>query len=479
MRSVASRWAYWRRDAIQGQRCTQLYAALVLLMSFAAGLAAPVAAQDDGPEARLVLALYRADITWTTWVEPTCDLPCSLYVSADVSAVERHVREALAVGIDAFVQTWYGPSVAANPTAPNFRTLLEEAALAGFGAAVQVDLSSPLLDTPDEVLGALEALRDDLMRSPGYLVVDSLPVVFFVEQERLSLASWEALRGAADPGRRMIWIAEGPSTEPLEVFDGLYLLDPDRSALPGSLLSLWGSQVRLWEKANGARRYWVATTLPGYDDRLVVGADAGYVLLRNSGATYRDNWAAADASDPDWFLIRSFNEWDHCTHIECSVAYGDSTMALTAEMVRQYRYVAASTTATPTPPEPTVTPTLEEPSESMTSTPVVTVTAEPLATPEITPTATLTPTATPFRLATPTASAAPSATEPRVEVPSVVATAAEWHTAPAGVVTTATPRPLAVVEGDDRPSCLVLPLLLTSACCWGARRRNDRGTGPS
>lgn len=461
---------------MQGQRCRQFCAALVLFVLVTVVVTAPAAAQDDGSEARLVLALYRADITWTTWAEPTCDLPLQIYVSADVSAVERHVRDALAAGIDGFVQTWYGPSVAANPTAPNFRMLLEQAAQVGFAAAVQVDLSSPLLNDADEVLGALEALRDDLIRRPGYLLVDGRPVVFFAAQERLSLASWEALRSSVDPGRQMVWIAEGAFTEPLGVFDGLYVLDPDRSQLPGSSLSLWGSQVRLWEQAHNERRYWVATTMPGYDDTLLVGADEAYILLRKAGATYRDTWAAAEASDPDWFLIRSFNEWDFCTHIECSVAFGDSTMELTAELVRQYRYPAAAATATLPPPEPSATPTLRASTEPVTPTVAITETVVASATPYISPTATLTPTATPFRLATPTPSALPSATRPVVETQSVVATAEEQRLPWAPVVDTPTPRPRpqSVVEGDERRSCMLLPLLLVSLCCWGAWRRSDR-----
>ena len=377
------------------------------------------------------------------------------------------------------VQTWRGPSVLANPTAPNFRMLLELAAPAGLSAAVQMDLSAPLLDTADEVLDALEALRDDLVRRPGYLIVRGRPVVFFVRQDQLSLASWEALRGGVDPGRQMIWVAEGASPEALLVFDGLYLMGPDRSALPGSAPSQAASQVRQWEQANGVLRYWVATTFPGYDDRLVVDAVDAYVLARRGGVTYRDNWALADASDPDWILVRSFNEWDRCTHIERSTTFGDSYLGLTAELVRQYRFPSTSATATPPALEPSATPTVQEPSSPEAPTPVATETAEPSATPEITPTVTPAPTATPFRLATPTASVVLPVDQPAIVTRPAAVTPEIARSAPAGVVATATPPPRSrpVVQGTERRSCTVLPLLLTTVCCWGAWLRNDRGTG--
>ena len=464
---------------MRGRRCVQFCAALALMLPLLPRSVASVAAQGEVPGERLILALFRADIVWSTWAQPYCDLPSGLYVSADSASVERHIREAMAVGIDAFIQPWYGPSMAANATAPNFRMLLEQAALVEFAAAAQVDLTSPLLDTTDEVLSALAALGDDLTRRPGYLVLRDKPIVFFLGQQRLSLAAWEALRARVDPTRRQIWVAEGESTAPLGVFDGLYVFDPDRSTTTGSQLSQWGSQVRIWEQANGAQRFWVATVMPGYDDRLSGDPLQALVVQRNAGATYRDHWAAADASDPDWILIRSLNEWDHCTHIERSIAFGDSYMGLTADLVGQYRRPEEPATVTPSPVEPTATPTLQEPADVLTPTLVATETAEPTATPEVTPTATLTPTptATPFRLATPTppgvlpATHAPETPEPDAAAPEARPTTLAY------AMDTATPEPRSVVEGDTPRSCLGLPMLLTVMTCWGARAGRRRRIG--
>ncbi len=457
---------------MRGRWYGQLWAVLILPLLLVVRPGKPVVAQDVDPPERLILALYRADFEWSSWTASGCDVPPDLYISADVATTARHVREAADAGIDGLIQTWRGPSVAANLTAANFRTLLEQSADTGLAAAVQVDLTSSLLNTTDEVRAALTVLRDELTQQAGYLSVGGRPIVLFLGQDVLSQGSWEALRGEIDPGRRMIWIAEGTSTELLVAFDGLYVMDVFRMTPPGPTLSQIGGQVRAWAQIHGASRLWVATTLPGYDDHLLASIEQAHVLARNSGATYRDSWASADASDPDWFLIRSFNDWTYCTHIERSVTFDDTYLTLTAEMAQRYR-----TPVTPTE-EPTATtePSTPEPPESsvvVTATPAMTSTAAVSATITMTPTIAPVPTQTPFRLATPTPTEAllptraPPAMEPLMPViGDGPPTSGNGETPPI-------PRPHPVVADDEPRSCMGLPLLLTTMVCWGARRRHS------
>ncbi|MGC9521341.1 MAG: hypothetical protein ACP5HG_05600, partial [Anaerolineae bacterium] len=423
---------------------------LIALMAIAAARTAPVAAQAPDDE-RLVLAFYCADLDWSTWALPLCDQPMSPYVSTDDLAIARHVRQARDAGIDALIQTWCGPALADNPTEMNLHALLNHSAAAGQAAAALVDLTGDLLTTSQEIEDALIALRDGHAQHAAYLHVAGRPVVFFLGQARLSTPSWEALRNRVDPDRRMLWLAEGASTEPLTVFDGLYLYT---SVTPGSVTALtsrWSGEVRAWSVAHGEARLWVATVMPGYDNRATAAEDDVAVVPRNDGATYEASWAAAEASDPDWIVIRSFNGWRDCTHIEPSVAYGETYLDRTSELIAAYR-TPPQDTATPTvTPTALVTPTLTATLPPPTAT--LTVTLSPSPTMTLTPTATLIPTATPFRLATPTSPASPGPGTPS-GAPQRVTPASVGDvgvgTAPAP---TPTPIPRLLVEGDRPRRC--------------------------
>ncbi|HET7087965.1 MAG TPA: hypothetical protein VFL17_04885, partial [Anaerolineae bacterium] len=99
--------------------------ALIALLFLAA---LPPSAHAQGE--RLVLAFYYA------WYAPdsfgagqTSDQPIDPYSSSDRATIERHVAQAKSAGIDALVQSWYGPGGgASNQTESNFRGLLDIAA---------------------------------------------------------------------------------------------------------------------------------------------------------------------------------------------------------------------------------------------------------------------------------------------------------------------------------------------------------------
>ena len=116
-----------------------LLAFLVLLQIKGATL--PAASAQEAP---LTLAFYYAWFDQNTWTSnQSVDLPAEPYNSADRAAIERQVAQAQGAGIDAFVQSWYGPQEADNQTETNFRTLLDVAAATGFKAAVDVEVAGP------------------------------------------------------------------------------------------------------------------------------------------------------------------------------------------------------------------------------------------------------------------------------------------------------------------------------------------------
>jgi len=384
---------------------------LLLLSAIVLGASAPIAkAQNE----RLVLAFYYAwydkDTAWTSG--QLSDQPAQLYDSRDRAAIQRHVAQARSAGIDAFVQSWYGPSGGVNNmTEANFAALLDISAQSGFRAAVDFEVISPFFGSASDVQNALIALLAGHARHPAYLKVNGKPVVFFWRQQRFGVDEWAAIREQVDPNHASIWIAEGTDTAYLRVFDGIHLYSVAWSPDPASVLVNFGSKVRRATRELGFR-YWVATAMPGYDDTRLRGA-GGLIRPRANGDYYRACFSGAAQSGADWVVITSFNEWPEGTMIEPSVSYGNTYLNLTHELAAAYRSstlaepatataVPATATAPPTPtPKPTFTPTAHP-----TWTPAPTATVTPAPSPTLTATATATPTPTA------TASASPPTKEP-------------------------------------------------------------------
>jgi len=429
----------------------------------------PTQAARPRQSERLVLAFYYAWFDLTTWQRPLSDQPLAPYHSADAQTIAQHIGWARQAGIDALVQAWYGPDRTNNQTEDNFRLLLEHSLQQGLHAAASVDMGSPaFLQTPESLVDALTTLRDQHAQHAGYLRVGGRPVVFFWKQELFSVSAWEVIRSQVDPNHAMIWVAEGARPEYLEVFDGLYLYSVAWTSDPASVLVRWGGEVRKWETANNASRYWVATAMPGYDD-YVTGRAAAFARPRDDGAFYRACWSGGNQSQADWVVITSFNEWLEGTHIEPSVNYGAIYLELTAALAQQYRQGVVLPTATPEPP--TVTP---EPFTPTATPEPPTATPEP-PTPTLTPTVVLTPTATPFRLPTPTPTLLPVVPTPLSTFPSQAnlppaPTSYPVYDDAASPPTPVRARPLPV-EGSAPESCALFPALFCGLVLLLHRRR--------
>ena len=335
------------------QRTARL--ALVLAgLALLAGLAPRCPAQAGGE--RLVLAFYYAwydQKTWTSGKVP--DVPAQPYVSASREAISRHVDQAKGAGIDAFVLNWWGQG---NQTEKNLKTLLGVAAEKGFRVAVDFDINSPFMKGTGSYADNLRHLHNVHMSHGAYLRYEGRPVLFFYNVSRLPVSTWRSLRDQVDPGRRALWIAEGTDLAYQSVFDGHHLYSitwPNRIA-PARTLSSWGDRVRKYNRQQGTAKLWVATVMPGYDDRKV-RPGSGFARSRDGGDYYRQCWQAAIASKPNWIIINSFNEWPEGTYIEPSRAYGSLYLDLTREWSARFKGADLGAQADAVaPPRPTATP---------------------------------------------------------------------------------------------------------------------------
>lgn len=319
---------------------------------------------------RLVLAFYYAWYDRRTWGSgQVTDEPLTPYNSDDRQAMARQVEQAQDAGLDAFVLNWWGTD---NRTEKNLKALLEVAAERGFRVAVDFDLNSPFMSGADSYVENLRHLHTVHAAHPAYLRYQGRPVIFFFNVARLSVATWQRLRDQVDPDRTALWIGEGTDLKYQSVFDGhhLYSIAWPNGIPPSQILPRWGDRVRTYNREQGTNKLWVATVMPGYDDRKV-RPGSGFARPREDGDYYRRCWQAAIVSRPDWIVINSFNEWPEGSYIEPSRAFGNLYLELTREWAARFKGGAftanaawpapaahPSRTPTPVPAAPTAVPRL-------------------------------------------------------------------------------------------------------------------------
>ena len=287
----------------------------------------------------MVFALYYTWFDESTWsTDLLSDLPAQLYASRDRAVMGRHIEQAQAAGIDAFLVAWYGPATGSNQTEPNLQALLDEAALRNFQIGILFETDSPFFNGAGDITAALHHAAATHMAHPAYVRVDGRPPLFFWRQSALDPATWNDIRAQVDPVRSAIWISEGVETAYMGVFDGLYLYSNSWNP-PADLTATnqkFAARVRSASAQFGAYKSWAATVMPGYDD-LRIRPGNGFRTDREGGAYYDRAWQAALASAPDWIVITSFNEWPEGTYIEPSQNYGDTFLTQTARWSRQFK----------------------------------------------------------------------------------------------------------------------------------------------
>jgi len=266
---------------------------------------------------------------------PMKDQPLSLYESGDAATIERHIAQAKSAGIDGFFASWWGPN---DYRDDNLRTVFSVAAQRGFVIAPYVEIVSDrgLLDGAG-LTRWLEYFLRTYGSEPALMRVGGRPVIPIWQSTQVPLSTWRSVfADLRSRGFDAIYLALSFDTRDLEVFDGFHAYGTFDAAT--ATYARVGREVRYWPLLadQPAARIWAASAEPGYDDRAIPGR-VGTFLDRRNGATYREALDGAAASDPDWILITSWNEWWENTHIEPSVNFGDQYVQITREFAARWK----------------------------------------------------------------------------------------------------------------------------------------------
>lgn len=290
-----------------------------------------------GADAPLVVAKYYAWFDQNSW-DPArlSDMPVARYISADRPTMERQVREAKSAGIDVFSLNWYGPN---NPTDSNLQTLLSVAAANNFTVSADMDMTSPLINNPGDVVNCLNYLKR-YFSDGSWLRYSGKPVFFFYATRKYDVETWANIRSLVDPAREAVWIGEGDIFTYLRVFDGIYPYSVAWASDPGAQ----NIKFSRWAAAYPGK-LWIATVMPGYDDTGVIGRSGTFARARDDGAYYRKAWEGAIASEPVMVSITSWNEWIEGSQIEPSVSYADLYLRITREYSDRYKSTSSASYA--------------------------------------------------------------------------------------------------------------------------------------
>ena len=292
----------------------------------------------------LVLAHFYPWYTDDTWSSPEMlDRPLQPYSTDELADVQRTLGQAKSAGVDGVIVSWQGKETGDGWNDRRLRLVLEAARRLGLKVSTYLEtlvanpehIEGPVPTDPQTVLRWLSDLASLHGSHPAYLRVGDRPVIFVYAASRLQPALWfEIVRQLRASGQNPLLVGESTELAWLDPFEGQYRyanidLNEAEATAFDRLQSLRVRTYHLLRSTNGPRRIWAATVSPGFDDTLLSARATHLVTDRAGGSFYNSQWKAALASNPDWILITSWNEWWENTHIEPGRRHGDAYLKAT------------------------------------------------------------------------------------------------------------------------------------------------------
>ena len=288
---------------------------------------------------RRVLAFTYPWFDGDTTTDPTLsDHPTDVWRSWSATDALAMAQKARAAGIDGFVMSFAGgarnglalhQALEAARQTNGTATILLETKEAGSAAVAEQWLT--------------EALRQ--ADSPAFMRLDGVPVVFAYESGRVPAATWKAITDRlAAAGTPVKVIGDASWDDTAGVMTGQYrynsLFRSPNVPMSTTELTLLDQAMSRGMRAKatlgvGTPGLMVATVQPGWDDRPLRGANR-VAIDWNGTSTYDATWQASLASEPDWVVITSWNEWYEGTGIAPSVEHGTTGLDATRTWAERF-----------------------------------------------------------------------------------------------------------------------------------------------
>ena len=293
----------------------------------------PAPASSPGPTPRMdltavpLLAYYYIWYDQGSWDRAKSDTPLlGPYSSDDAAVMRQHIAWAKAAGIEGFIVSWKNTTVLDKRLDSLVRIAREQ----DFKLVIiyqGLDFSREPLPVPQ----IAEDLDFFLSRYADDPVFDLFgrPLVIWSGTWRFSATD---IAGVSGPRRdRLLLLASEKSVDGFarlarHVDGNAYYWS---SVNPGTSSDYQDRLKAMGAAVHDAEGLWIAPAAPGFDARLVGGTT---VVDRQDGKMLERQLDAAIRSLPEAIGLISWNEFSENTQVEPSVAYGDRSLKVLAEL---------------------------------------------------------------------------------------------------------------------------------------------------
>lgn len=329
---------YW---VDQNNPDTSAYDVTVDLASLTTISPAEVQVQRPNP---MVWAVYYAaygNITGSGgwfWPDMIVDRPLNFYESIDSQAIASQIQQAKSAGIDGFFVSdtdlrdiWYGNQ---------FRYMLNEAEKQNFRIAIFLEAANIPngMQSVDDLYEWISYGIATYGDHPAYMQLNGKPLVVVYAASGYSPQTWAELFDRLESdGTQASYLAMGYDMAYLSVFDGIFDYAIFNYPNLAELYTSLSRSVRNFTllTPNSSPKIFMATVQPGFND--LYWTTSPTIVDREDGQFYRTTFDAAIASDPDWIMITTWNEFTEATNIEPSELYGDQYLQITSEYVSAWK----------------------------------------------------------------------------------------------------------------------------------------------